>query len=324
MASEERGAIEGAWTRTQKVKNALIAMAVRFALALFVPLPPKVLRALGRAVGALAWRLFPDARRLALGNLEAAFPTLSAAERRVLLRRNYATLGAHLGDALASLDAKRPLSPLPIDAPSLALLRSSETNRGVLFVSAHLGPWERLAATLVANGVAMTVVAREAYDPRLSHVYDRLRRARGIDAIYRGHPGAPTRLVRILKRGAVLGVPMDLRSRVPSIASRFLGRPALTPVGPARLALRTGARVVVGTVALDPASKDGELRITCTEIPTDDLVAGPSGERDLTWRIDAELGARIRAVPHEWVWMHDRFALPNPVDSQGGWPIPQH
>jgi KDO2-lipid IV(A) lauroyltransferase len=99
---------------------------------------------------------------------------------------------------------------------------------------------------------------------------------------------------------------MDLRSRVPSIEAPFLGRSAATPVGPARIALRTGARVVVGTAA---PGLDGALRITCTEIPTLDLDREPGRDRErlLTERINAELTSRILALPEGWVWMHDRF-----------------
>ena len=48
----------------------------------------------------------------------------------------------------------------------------------------------------------------------------------------------------------------------------FLGHAARTPVGPARLALRTGAAVVVGL----PSST---LELTITPIMTDDLAASP-------------------------------------------------
>jgi lauroyl/myristoyl acyltransferase len=106
---------------------------------------------------------------------------------------------------------------------------------------------------------------------------------------------------------------MDLRTRAASIEAPFLGRSAPTPVGPARIALRTGARVVVGTVAPSP---DGALHVTCTAITTDDLAGLPDPERErlLTARINAEIGARILALPASWVWMHDRFGAPIPVD----------
>jgi KDO2-lipid IV(A) lauroyltransferase len=286
------------------MKNAAIALFVRLALGALVPLPPSLLRGLGRGLGLLALAIFPAARRTAVANLARAFPETPAAARRALLLRAYVTLGAFLGDAIASLDTRRALAPLPIDDADLATLSDP---RGVVFVSAHLGPWDRVAATLVARGVPLTAVAREPYDARLAWIYGRLREARGVRVVYRGAPGAHARIVRVLKGARVLGVPMDLRSRVPSVDAPFLGELAPTPVGPARIALRTKARVVVGTVARD-------LRVTCTPIATDDLACDARSERELTARINAELSRRIRAFPEAWVWMHERFA-PAPTST---------
>lgn len=301
----------GTWTRSQARKNDLIYLAVRCALALLVPLPPRLLRAIGRALGLLALALLARERRTALANVGQVFPTLAEADRRRVVRSAYLRLGAHLGDAVASLDARRGLMPIDVDAATVGLLASKRVAsdgrpRGVVFASAHLGPWERVAGTLVARGVPMTVLARETYDPRLDSVYERLRGGRGVDAIYRGRAGAAVRIVRTLRSGGVLGIPMDLRSRVPSVDVSFLGIETGVPVGPARIALRVGAAVVVGSVAPDPQAP-GRLRITCTEIPTDDLAPGDAGERTLTARIARELTDRILELPDEWVWMHDRF-----------------
>jgi KDO2-lipid IV(A) lauroyltransferase len=307
----------GAWTSRQRLKNHAIVVVVRGALAVLVPLPPRLLRLVGRLIGVLAFAFGPRTRHRALASAARVFPEMRARDRSGIVVRSYVSLGGHLGDAVASLDPRRPLVPLAVDEATLALLARLRvgpdgTRRGVLFASAHLGPWERVAATLVARGVPMTVLARETYDPRLGSIYGRLRAARGVRAIYRGHPGAPARIVRTLRDGGVLAVPMDIRSRVPSLETLLLGQQAWVPVGPARIALRMRTAVVVGTVAPDPSALGG-LRVTCTEIPTVDLAPGPAGERALTTRLAAELSARIRALPHEWVWMHDRFG--NPVDS---------
>ncbi len=299
----------GGWTRGQTLKNALIAAMVRAAAALLVPLPRAALRAMGKAIGLLAWIALPRERRTTRENLSRALAPRTPSWRDVL--RPYVTLGAHLGDAMASLDARTELEALAVEEASLALLERLQVagaarRRGVVFASAHLGPWERVAATLISRGVPMTVLAREPYDPRLSWIYERLRGARGVPAIYRGQAGAAMRIVRTLRSGGVLGVPMDLRSRVPSVDVPFLGGVAPVPVGPARIALRTGSAVVVGTVSPD-ASHLGGLRITCTEILTSDLRADAEGERALTERLAAELTRRILALPGEWVWMHERF-----------------
>jgi KDO2-lipid IV(A) lauroyltransferase len=211
----------------------------------------------------------------------------------------YGELGMLLGDAVATLDPRRPIEPLSFLPGSRECLDEAVAEgRGVVFASAHLGPWERVAASLVAAGVPLTVVAREPYDPRLRRIYERLRAARGVRAVYRGEGGASTSLLRVLRRGGVLGIPMDLASRVPHVLVPFLGVPAPTPVGPARIAVRTRAAVVVGTVAPLP---DGSLGLAFAKIPSCDC------EVELTRRINAELSTRIRTLPAMWPWMHQRW-----------------
>ena len=289
------------WGRAQRAKNDALYVLASGALAIAERLPRAWLVRLGRALGAFAHATGIGPRSVAEANVARAFPELGERERRELVRGCYRALGEHLGDLVATLDPRRPLSPLPLADDGLA--EAHREGRGVVFASAHLGPWERVAATLIASGLPMTVVAREAYDPRLTPIYERLRGGRNVRAIWRGAPGAAAALLRTLRRGDVLGVPMDLASRVPSIDVPFLGVPAPTPVGPARLALRTGAAVVVGSVA--PGA--GGLVVSTTRIPTVDLGAGADGERELTRRINDALSARIRSLPASWVWMHRRW-----------------
>lgn len=291
----------GRWTLAQRVKNDAIWLAVEAALAVTTRLPRPWLVAAGAALGSAAHALLPGPRRVARENVAVAFPELDALARAKLVRRAYRTLGAHLGEAVSTLDATRPLEPLPFAEGALELLeRTLAEGRGMLFASAHLGPWERVAATLVHAGLPLTAVAREPYDPRLRHVYERLRGGRGVRVVWRSGRGAGAALLRTLRSGGMLGVPMDLASRVPSIAAPFLGAPAPTPVGPARLALRTGAAVVVGTAA------PGGF-VSATRIDASDLGRGDEDARVLTGRINDELSRRIRRMPEAWVWMHPRF-----------------
>jgi KDO2-lipid IV(A) lauroyltransferase len=248
-----------------------------------------------------------------LRNVALALPELDAAARRELIRRTFRTLGEHLGETVAMLGRGERPAPLDVSAARATLEEARSEGTGVLFASAHLGPWENVAASLVAGGLPLVALARESYDPRFSAVLDELRRASGVPVVWRSRADAAIRMVRALRRGEVLGIPMDLRSRVPSIDAPFLGRLARTPLGPARLALRTGVPVVVGTVAPDRSprsvsTKTGAgLVVTATRIRTDDLDADDEGTATLTGRINDELSRRIRAIPHAWVWMHERW-----------------
>ena len=311
----------GRWTLAQRAKNDVLWLLASVAVATLGRLPPRALRAAGVLLGRLAHALVWPARRIAEKNVALVFPELDRRARRDLVARTYGTLGGYLGDAVAMLDPASVVVPLPFaQGAREALDLAISEKRGVLFASAHLGPWERVAATLVMSKIPFTAVAREAYDPRLTRLYDRLRGGRGLATIYRGGPGAASRLLRTLRRGQVLGIPMDLASRVPSVEVPFLGRPARTPVGPARLALRTGAAVVVGVPApqawtalgqgqeQETRRPGGLLELAITRIATDDLEPGAVGELILTTRINDALSARIRALPEAWVWMHPRWA----------------
>lgn len=298
----------GRWTLAQRAKNDVLFLLALAALATLGRLPPRALRAAGRALGVLAHASVRSARRTAERNVALAFPDLAERERRSLVARVYRTLGENLGDVVATLDPRREIAPLPF-APGAreALDAAVARGRGVVFASAHLGPWERVAVTLTAAGLPFTAVAREAYDPRLTRLYHRLRGGRGVATVYRGAPGSGAALLRTLRRGGILGVPMDLASRVPSVEVPFLDVPARTPVGPARLALRTGAAVMVGTAA---RSKDGALEIAVAGVPSSDLEPTAEGEHILTARINERLSRAIRALPEAWVWMHPRFPDP--------------
>ena len=300
----------GEWSLAQRAKNDVLWALVRAAVAALGWLPPRALRAAGVALGVVAHRILPGTRRLAERNVALALPELDEASRRALVSRSYRTLGGYLGDAVGLLDARRPSAPLPFAAGARETLEAAlAEGRGVLLASGHLGPWERVAATLVASEVDFAAVAREPYDPRLVALYERLRGARGVRTIFRGAPGAATRLVRTLRRGGVLGIPMDLSSRVPSIAVPFLGHLARTPVGPARLALRARAAVVVAVPAPHPSQPD-TLELAITRVTTEDLDASAAGERVLSTRINDAISRRILALPEGWVWMHPRWENP--------------
>jgi Kdo2-lipid IVA lauroyltransferase/acyltransferase len=294
----------GQWTALQRGKNDVLWLLARVALAAARPLPLGALRALGRALGLAAYHCVRSAQRTARENVARVFPRMGERERRDLVRRCFVSLGELLGDTVAMLGSRISLPPLRLGDDARAVIESARAEgHGVVFASAHLGPWERVAASLVAAGVPLVALARESYDPRFSQLYEKLRGGHGVRVVWRAGPGAAARILRTVRGGGVLGIPMDLRSRVPSCDAPFLGHLAPTAIGPARIALRARAAVVVGTAAPGP---DGSLIITATRIDSSGL-GGDAGALELTTRINAELSRRILAMPHGWVWMHDRW-----------------
>jgi len=300
----------GRWSCLQRVKNDLLWALASALLAATRLLPRSALCRLGRTVGLFAYEIASGARATALANVARVYPEQDCAERRTLVRRCFVTVGETLGDTVASMQRGRPV-PMPLSEEARGVLHAAlAEGRGVLFASAHLGPWERVAASLIAAGIPLVALARESYDPRFSRLYERLRANGGVPSIWRGRPGAAAGILRTLRSGRVLGVPMDLRSRTTSCDAPFLGHDAPTAIGPARIALRLRAAVVVGTAApagSHPAKPESPYVVTATRIAAADLTCDDSGSRILTGRINHELSRRILALPHAWVWMHERW-----------------
>lgn len=294
----------GAWSPLQTLKNDVIWFVASALLFVIARTPKETLVRVGRALGAIVHALAWGLRHRARENVALAFPEKASSDVSALARASFANLGENLARAVSDRDL------LPMHEASRAILREAlDEGRGVVLPSAHLGPWERLAATLAGNGFPLTAVVRESYDPRFDRVTSEARDRAGFATIARGAPGAATRIVRTLRQGRVLGIPMDLKTRAESVVVPMLGALARTPVGPARIALRTGAPVVVCTVEPD---ETGALAVTCTRLERRDETpaigaAGAGAEKELTARINDELSRRILCAPEHWLWMHDRF-----------------
>jgi Kdo2-lipid IVA lauroyltransferase/acyltransferase len=284
------------WSTVQRVRNGAWYHAAVAALAVARWAPGRALPAMGRALGTAAWCALGSYRRAADARLMQAFgqPTVGSLEV-------FRGLGEDLADAVRLMRAEEPVERrLALSAEAEEVLREAlSEGKGVVFVTAHLGPMERMAALVASRGFEVVTLARESYDPRFTTLYERLRASRGVRTIYRGRAGAEVAIVRALRGGSLVGFPMDLAGRGMECATvELLGAPHLVPLGPARIALRTGAAVVAGTPGPGPEG----LRVFVTRLK----VAPEMTEQELTRRCASELEARIRAWPAHWPWMHAR------------------
>lgn len=305
------------WSRTQRIKNDLVYTLLRSVDTVAKRLPARWTL---RLLTAVAKRVVARSV-VARDNVDAVFPDRSPAERRALLETHAARLAQHAAAALAVAWGHAGSMPLPLLGTSAEVLRSAVgEGRGVILATAHLGSWERVAQTLLGAGLPLTAVSREPYDRRLGTWLTALRG--NLPTIPRSAPGAARAMVRCLRAGGILLVPMDLATRgVETHTSAFLGRPTAIVTGPARLALHTGAAVVVATYT---RTHDHEgLQAERLE----NLPAGPDAVRALTERLARSLTEAIFRCPAEWLWLHPRWTarISDPLYSphDDGWEAPR-
>lgn len=281
-------------------------------LAVAARLPLAWGRALGRGLGRLALAVRPAERGRAMANLAAAYPDGDRPELRRRLAEAVRMLGENLHDTLAAARLVDIPGFVEDEGGSVArrLAELAASGRGVLVLSGHIGCWELLggwlARRLDESGLGpLAVVTGTIRNPAVDRLLQDRRRSMGLVTLPRD--GGIEPLLRHLEGGGVAAVLLDQNLDVPSVAAPFLGRPAPTPTGPARLVLRRGIPVL--PVAIGRAGRGH--RVTALAPLTPDADAGASRDpqrvaETAAW-CNAALGELIRRNPAEWVWFHDRW-----------------
>jgi Kdo2-lipid IVA lauroyltransferase/acyltransferase len=265
-------------------------------------LPRRYARACGRC---MAWWFMltrPSERQDAVGRAELAL-RWAPGRCDALVRRCALTFGEYAADAIRlerfTQDEIREL--VRVDGLH-SLLGALENGRGAIVLGAHIGNWELLAAALGSTGVPLAVLARRPSDVALAMRLERLRARFGVETIWRESGGRS--VLRALRDGKAVGMLIDQATDTVGGYVHFFGRPAFTPTGPARIAIRTGVPVVPARMRdLPDGSYNAVIEPALEALPTTDEL-----EMTAAWTCHVE--AWVREAPHTWVWMHDRWRQP--------------
>jgi KDO2-lipid IV(A) lauroyltransferase len=287
-----------------KIRHRLEYGAVVGLIQLVRIMPFQVVDGCGAVLGLAFYVLDRAHRRVAERNVEAAFPTRSAAERTAIVRGAFRHFGKLLFALLkfSTLSHEEMLARVEFEGEER--VRSAYAHgKGVLFVTGHFGYWELQALVHGLRLQPFSVMARALDNPGLHRLLEEMRTRTGNGVIYR--QGTLRRALRVLHEGQGVGILIDqhIQSR-DAIHVDFFNRPAATTPLVAALAMRTGARIVP-LFAL-PLGR-GRYRMIYEHAiePPPEGTADPIHE--LTQRCTDVLEMYVRRHPDLWLWMHRRW-----------------
>lgn len=248
-------------------------------------------------------------RRVAEQNLARAFPERPADERARILLAHYRELG-RVAVEYARLPELVRAAPGEVVAEFRGgehLDRALAAGRGAVMVTGHFGNFELMGA-VAARRWPLDVVVQPLANPGVETMIAATREAAGVRAI----PAATglRRILAALRANRLVAIVADQDARRRGVFVPFLGRPASTAVGPARLALATGAPLITGFVHRRP---DGRHEIEMDEPVPVPEASDPDPVTTLTTRHVARLEARVRERPDHWFWLHRRWKTAPPV-----------
>jgi lauroyl/myristoyl acyltransferase len=170
--------------------------------------------------------------------------------------------------------------------------------RGVILAGMHLGNPSLAAQALAERGWGLRVVVEPIEPPALHDLITRLRTKNGVEMIPLNEPSIARRLIRELRGNNILGLMLDRELTGNGALIPFFGQPAMLSVGPATLALATGA-VICPSLTL--RRDDG--RVHGIIDPAIDFTRSSDRESDilaLTLRIVERFEYYIGQAPGQW------------------------
>ena len=170
--------------------------------------------------------------------------------------------------------------------------------KGLIQLTAHLGNWELAGRAVACHGYKINAVALNQATGELNTLFQGQRTAGGVNVIPMGR--AARGCLEALKRNEMLAILADRDFTMARNLVTFFGRPARMPSGPARLAVATGAPVVLGACIRQP---NNDFRIYLSEPMWPKK--GPDAERKMQDAIARALETFIARWPTQWYLFHD-------------------
>jgi KDO2-lipid IV(A) lauroyltransferase len=276
------------WISDRLIRAFLFALRV---------LPFDLRRALGARFVSAVIAPVAGFRRRVRDNLALVMPDLPQAEVRRMMRAVPANMGRALVELYSPEDLTARVRDEPFQGPGVpALEEAHRTGRGALLVTGHIGNYDALRAALIGRGYRVGGLYKPMRNPFFNTHYVATISRIGQPLFSRSRQGMAA-MVRFLREGGMVGVVLDQHTGLGEPVM-FMGRPAMTGLAVAEMALRYDALV-----------------LPCYGIRRDDggftlWFSAPVEHSDahgMTQALNDDLECQVRAHMDQWLWTHRRW-----------------
>jgi KDO2-lipid IV(A) lauroyltransferase len=239
-------------------------------------------------------------RQIVMDNLQIAFGReMGKSQLEEIAAESYKQIAMSFIELLIGPKLQKEIRRI-LQAEQIELIQELlRQGHGLITVTGHLGGWElqaAAAATVIAE--PLTVAAVQQSNPYINRFITKRRNAMGMQVA--GTKEAMKLLLKALKSHQVIGLAADQNAGAHAVFVDFFGKTAATHPGPAQLALKFNAPMLVAVaVRIGPAQF--KILAQQVEIKEDDTV------KTLTQRHVKILESFIRQYPEQYFWLHRRW-----------------
>ena len=267
-------------------------------------LPIRCALAVGASLGWTAWRILGIRRKIAMTNLELAFPERMDSELERTGLHSYMNAGRFMlefarQDRMGSNYIDRHVAVRSPEA--LEVLKAID---GAILITAHFGNWELfgIASSYILGDMSF-LVGRQS-NALVDGYINRMRSIHGIELYNRR--SAVRGVLESIKRGGYICWLSDQDAGGSGVIVDFFGYPASTPRGAASFSVKLNVPVVPAILVRKGKSPDHILEIGKPIYP-DRSLAREEAEKDVTQRYTKVFEKTIAERPELYWWSHRRW-----------------
>nr|MBN2276835.1 hypothetical protein [candidate division Zixibacteria bacterium] len=259
-------------------------------------------------LGGLAFYVLASRRRIALNNLHRAFKKeKSEDECRRIARLAFVNFARTTIEFMRlPVVARKGFRKVIPGTEGEDIMESClKQDKGVVFITGHIGNWEYLGGWLASLGQPADLLVGQQHNPYVDKMINNLRRAAEVGIIPVGV--AARHVIKALKNNHRVAFVSDHHSASGGVVVRLFDRPASTPKGAASFVVQVGSPLVLGLMI--------RIRYNLFRIIAMPPIYPPnSGDKekdikDITQQYTSLLESVIRQYPEQWMWTHRRWKL---------------
>ena len=230
-------------------------------------------------------------------NLAYVFPDLPESEIKRLTRNVPDNVGRNVVE-LYSPEFSRRARNSKVEGPGIEIARAAVAeNRPAIMTTGHFGNFNAARMALVEHGLNIGIFYRNLSNRTYNGHYVKAMSELSEPMFAQGPIGI-LRMIRHLRAGGVVAILNDLNVQN-GYPLDFFGKPALTSLSPAEMALRFNAPLISGWGLREKNGVDFKI-IMDEEIP-------PSDPLTMTREFNRRLEGMVRKNMDQWFWIHRRW-----------------
>jgi lauroyl/myristoyl acyltransferase len=179
--------------------------------------------------------------------------------------------------------------------------------KGIIAITAHFGNWDLAGATLAVQGMPLNAVADTFEPQKMDDLINGTRKRQGMNII-KMETNSLKEIFMALRRNEIVFLLFDRPDPNEGVPVQFFGETAYIPGGPAALALKTRATVIIGYGVRKPGNKTFRA-VAEPPVEYEHLLTG-NKERDIqiiTQEIVRRMEIVIRRHPDQWYMFREMW-----------------